>query len=257
MYKKILSLAIAITLLMSLGVNGLAIENKTDGIAIILAEVAVNGTQLDLNAEVKGGVVYLPVRSACETLGYTVEWIGTDNRETVTVVSKSKTAILDMVNQTITIDGSASSMKDANALPSCFLDNGHTYLNSEQFSAAFSVDSQYNASGSTVTITSKPEQVNISTTVGSAIPVSLKGNPTTGYAWYYTIGDSSIIEKTADNYVSDSKSASIVGTGGTYTWTFKALKAGETTVTFKYYRSWLGESSAAVVDTIVYKISVK
>jgi len=257
MYKKILSLAIAITLLMSLGVNGLALENRTDGIAIIIADVTVNGTKLDMVSEIRGGVVYLPVRSTCETLGDTVEWTGTDNQETVTIVSNSKTVILDIVKQTITIDGSASSMKDKNSSAGCFLDNGHTYLNSELFSEAFSVDVQYNASGSTVTITSKPEQINIATTVGSTIPVSLKGNPTTGYNWLYTIGDSSIIEKTTDNYVSDSKSASIVGAGGTYTWTFKALKAGETTITFKYYRSWLGESSATAEDTLVYKITVK
>ncbi len=257
MLKKVLSFAIAITLLVSLGVNGLAIETESNGLAIIIATVSLNGTQLDTDARVIGGVVYVPVRAACEGLGYTVEWTGTDGHKTVTASSNKNTVVVDVLKQTITVNGFSVSMNDGKSTSGCLLDNGYTYLSSELFSKAFSVTVQYDSQKSLVTITDSPKQVNTDTTVGSTVSVSLKGNPTTGYGWYYTIGDSGIIEKTDDFYTSDSNSASIVGAGGKYTWTFKALKAGDTTITFKYYRSWLGESSATASDTVIYKITVK
>ena len=257
MYKKIMSFVFAISLLMSLGVNGLALSKDSSGVAQILATVYLNGNQLDTDALVIGGLVYIPVRSVCEGLSYTVDWAGTDGRQIVTASSDTNTVVLDILLQTITVNGFSASVNDGDTTRSCFLQSGHTYLNSELFSKAFLADVQYDSGNSSVTITDSPKQIDSATTVGGKVSVSLKGNPTTGYGWYYTISDSAILEKTDDNYTSDSNSAEIVGAGGTFTWNFKALKAGEATITFKYYRQWLGESSATAADTVIYKITVK
>jgi predicted secreted protein len=92
--------------------------------------------------------------------------------------------------------------------------------------------------------------------IGDIGRVVLKGNATTGYAWHYTISDNGIAALTSN----DSSSAAqkgIVGAGSTYTWNFKALAAGNASITFKYYRDWEGASSAAPENTIVYQVEVK
>lgn len=92
--------------------------------------------------------------------------------------------------------------------------------------------------------------------VGDIGSISLTGNPTTGYSWHFKVSDGSVLELSRDYYQSDAK-AGEVGAGGLYTWDFRALKAGTTAITFKYYRDWLGESDAAPEDTIEFKILVK
>lgn len=105
-------------------------------------------------------------------------------------------------------------------------------------------------------------QVVLDTSAGNTLAtgdigqVSLNGNPTTGYSWHYMIGDTSVLELSRDHYQSDTK-AGEVGAGGRYTWDFRALKAGSTTITFKYYRDWLGESDTAPEDIIEYAVTVK
>ena len=59
MFKKILSFVIAICSLASLGVNGMALSAGSNGVAQILATVNLNGIQLDTDALVIGGAVYL------------------------------------------------------------------------------------------------------------------------------------------------------------------------------------------------------
>ena len=70
---------------------------------------------------------------------------------------------------------------------------------------------------------------------GETGTVTLKGNPTTGYSWHYTIDDDSIIKLDSESSVPDS---GLMGAGSTFTWNFKALKPGETKITFHYYRPW-------------------
>lgn len=87
--------------------------------------------------------------------------------------------------------------------------------------------------------------------VGRDGTIVLKGNPTTGYAWHYTIENSEIMEPVSDAYVPDSNA---IGAGGTYTWTFRALKKGQTKIVFTYYRDSDGRSTAD--QTAVYSITV-
>ena len=87
--------------------------------------------------------------------------------------------------------------------------------------------------------------------VGNNGTVTLKGNPTTGFEWKYAIADNSVIKLDSESSIVDSNA---IGAGSTFTWNFKAMKAGETKITFKYYRSWEGEASAE--QTIEYLIKV-
>lgn len=89
--------------------------------------------------------------------------------------------------------------------------------------------------------------------IGDAFKVVLKGNPTTGYIWHYSIENSDIVKLDFENYVRDSN---IVGAGNTYTWNFKALKTGDTKIIYKYYRDWEGESSTTAENIIEYLICV-
>ncbi|OHD07655.1 MAG: hypothetical protein A2086_16110 [Spirochaetes bacterium GWD1_27_9] len=85
--------------------------------------------------------------------------------------------------------------------------------------------------------------------------IELEGNPSTGYWWYYTIGDNTII-KNIDSKTFDFHSGEfIVGAPIIGIWKFKCLKIGETKITFKYYRSWEGEDSAS--ETKIFNIKVK
>ncbi len=92
--------------------------------------------------------------------------------------------------------------------------------------------------------------------VGEIAQIMLTGNPTTGYSWQYTIDDTSMLELSSDAYRSDA-TGDEDGAGGTYTWDFRALKAGTTTITFKYYRAWLDESDAAPEDKVEYTVIIK
>lgn len=86
---------------------------------------------------------------------------------------------------------------------------------------------------------------------GDTGSVTLKGNPTTGYTWQYKIQDESVVKLDTESSVPDS---GLIGAGSTFTWNFKALKPGTTTITFKYYRTWEGEASA--LQTEEYTVTV-
>lgn len=92
--------------------------------------------------------------------------------------------------------------------------------------------------------------------IGDIGQVLLQGNPTTGYSWQYTISDTSVIDISSDKYQTDAPEG-IVGAGGTYLFEFRALKQGTATITFKYYREWLGETDTAPEDTVEYTVTVK
>ena len=82
--------------------------------------------------------------------------------------------------------------------------------------------------------------------------ITLAGNPTTGYSWTYKISDKSVLKDTtkSDNYTADKTEANIYGSGGTYEYSFKALKPGTTNIIFTYI------STSEKAYQIVYKIKV-
>jgi inhibitor of cysteine peptidase len=79
----------------------------------------------------------------------------------------------------------------------------------------------------------------IKTNVDQEFTISLQANPTTGYDWKTVSFDTSLITLVKKDYNQDDHSGKpLVGSGGTDFFTFKALKTGETKITFIYYRPW-------------------
>ncbi|HME48303.1 protease inhibitor I42 family protein [Mycobacterium sp.] len=79
----------------------------------------------------------------------------------------------------------------------------------------------------------------ITLAVGDTLEVSLGANHTTPYKWTAEtqIGDSSIVQQTSHEFVAPNPPPGMVGTPGTEVWTFRALKAGTTTIATEYTMS--------------------
>jgi inhibitor of cysteine peptidase len=75
---------------------------------------------------------------------------------------------------------------------------------------------------------------------GDTFTVTLCSNATTGYQWTENavIGDKTIVEQTKHEFVAPD--SDLMGAPGNEVWTFKALKAGTTTVAMDYSRDWEG-----------------
>ena len=66
--------------------------------------------------------------------------------------------------------------------------------------------------------------------------LELRGNPTTGYTWIYTIGDESIIQ--VDEDIQYLGKDGMVGAPSLFTYTVRSLKQGNTNLKFEYKRPW-------------------
>lgn len=66
--------------------------------------------------------------------------------------------------------------------------------------------------------------------------LELRGNPTTGYTWIYTIGDESIIQ--VDEDIQYLGKEGMVGAPSLFTYTVRSLKHGNTSLKFEYKRPW-------------------
>ncbi len=89
---------------------------------------------------------------------------------------------------------------------------------------------------------------------GDSFSVNLKGNPTTGYSWYFTVSDANVVKTVSENSVPDSE---MMGAGSTFIWNFTAGTAGNAAITLKYYRIWEGESSTLPDNIRTFNMSVR
>ena len=81
--------------------------------------------------------------------------------------------------------------------------------------------------------------------------IQMKGNPTTGYNWFYEISDDSIIAVEENvKYLGDDM---IVGAPSMFTYTITSLKSGQTTLHFEYKRPW---ETVEPIETKNYFITV-
>jgi inhibitor of cysteine peptidase len=71
--------------------------------------------------------------------------------------------------------------------------------------------------------------------------VTLWSNQTTGFKWSGSamIGNQTIVQQTDHKYVAP-EAKEVVGAAGNEVWTFKAVKAGTTTVSMEYSQPWEG-----------------
>ena len=79
--------------------------------------------------------------------------------------------------------------------------------------------------------------------------IQLKGNPTTGYNWFYQISDDSIIA--VEEYVKYLGDDMVVGAPSMFTYTITSLKPGQTTLHFEYKRPWETVEPAETKEYII------
>jgi predicted secreted protein len=81
--------------------------------------------------------------------------------------------------------------------------------------------------------------------------IQLKGNPTTGYNWFYQISDESVIA--VEEYVKYLGDDMVVGAPSMFTYTITSLKPGQATLHFEYKRPW---ETVEPIETKEYIITV-
>lgn len=86
-------------------------------------------------------------------------------------------------------------------------------------------------------------------------PITLEGNPTTGYQWDAMNFDLEALSVSAPIYEMEPSAEQVSGAGGTYTFVVAGAQPGsESDLTLLYYRSWEGLGSA--VDSRDYHVTV-
>jgi inhibitor of cysteine peptidase len=96
----------------------------------------------------------------------------------------------------------------------------------------------------------------ITAQVGQQITVTLKGNPTTGYLWSVAGVSSNTVGQVGEvEYKRDEVGKGVVGSGGVFVATFKAVKPGPTTVRMEYRRPW--EKDTPPAETFAVMLDVK
>ena len=94
----------------------------------------------------------------------------------------------------------------------------------------------------------------IETKAGQNFTITLKSNATTGYQWQFAKPlDESKLQLLSSDYLMDK--TGLVGAGGKQVWVLKALKAGKTSVHFKYVRSWEKNNPPETEESFVVIIS--
>jgi inhibitor of cysteine peptidase len=93
----------------------------------------------------------------------------------------------------------------------------------------------------------------ISIGINQQFVIALGSNPTTGYSWQES-HDATTIELVEKIYKEEAKEG-VVGAGGVEYFRFKALKAGETEITFVYKRPW--EEPTPQDVTKIFTISIE
>ena len=88
----------------------------------------------------------------------------------------------------------------------------------------------------TVVVTEAQNNATVNMKAGDTLIVSLPENGTTGYLWNMTVSPGLAIVD--DTFVSSDKAGTLVGAGGTRTWTIKVNNAGSQWVKGVYMRSW-------------------
>ena len=104
-----------------------------------------------------------------------------------------------------------------------------------------------------VDIASSGKEVTLA--AGGTLTVTLESNITTGYSWNENanIGDKTVMQQTNHKY--QPPATPIPGAGGKEVWTFKALKAGQSTISMEYRRPF--EPTAAPAETFSLTLVVQ
>ncbi|MFN9546986.1 MAG: protease inhibitor I42 family protein [Cyanobacteriota bacterium] len=90
-----------------------------------------------------------------------------------------------------------------------------------------------------VVLTSADNGARISLPTGASVVLRLPENPTTGYRWTVAPHPPVVAMEEGD----DTQSGALIGAGGERCWHLRAISPGTTSLAFKHWREWEGESS--------------
>ncbi len=142
----------ALTMLFSFSAAGYA--GTKDAI-----HVSVNLQLLDQGAVESQGIVFLPLRAVCETLGWTVEW--SEENRSVTVKNEDKTILFDPKAATITDAGHSyfayeGDLADNDIGAGCIFTGGRIYTASETLASCLGMKTALDQTGNTLALTAAP-----------------------------------------------------------------------------------------------------
>jgi inhibitor of cysteine peptidase len=88
------------------------------------------------------------------------------------------------------------------------------------------------------------------------LEVKLEGNPTTGYSWEVKTSGEPVVRLQGEPvYAQTSAGSTVVGSGGTFTFTFVGAEPGTSTIELVYHRPW--ETDTPPLETFVLEVTVK
>ena len=92
---------------------------------------------------------------------------------------------------------------------------------------------------------------------GQVISISLESNLSTGYGWFATVSNSSVLAQMGDPeyQAAADESTPMPGAAGTQTFYFQVTGAGTTTLTLEYKRGW--EKNVAPEKTITLTVEAQ
>ena len=90
--------------------------------------------------------------------------------------------------------------------------------------------------------------------VGERFTVELEGNITTGYGWEVAALDEGLVVQEGE-VAYESAATGLAGAGGAFTFTFRAVAPGETTIELVYRRPW--EKDVAPLQRQVVEVTVR
>jgi inhibitor of cysteine peptidase len=85
-----------------------------------------------------------------------------------------------------------------------------------------------------ISLAESSAQSTVNLTAGDDLVITLPGNPTTGYIWEKIKGGKKILQQQGDYQYTPS--SSLMGAGGIFTFSFKALAQGSTKLRLIYHR---------------------
>eukprot|EP00743_Colponemidia_sp_Colp-15_P003434 GILK01003708.1.p1 GENE.GILK01003708.1~~GILK01003708.1.p1 ORF type:complete len:142 (-),score=13.06 GILK01003708.1:131-556(-) len=118
---------------------------------------------------------------------------------------------------------------------------------------------------STISFTSRGGDDNFDAwKVDEMLTVTLNGNPTTGYSWQVLEYPENLVQQLGEGkYVATPVSPGIVGSGGSFHFSFKAIARGSGDLRFIYVRPWefsrwqeSNNSTDASLATVHFNVSV-
>ncbi len=106
-----------------------------------------------------------------------------------------------------------------------------------------------------IVLDKKANGTTVAAAVGQRIVIRLRGNPTTGYSWAVKKLEGEAIEQVGKaKYEMDKGSRGRVGAGGTFTFTFQAVKLGKAALTLAYRRPWEKKKPPAKTFTLAVEV---